>query len=395
MTRAMTQVVIVGAGPTGLTLGLLLVRSGIAVKVIESSNSFRRIFRGEALMPSGLEAIAKMGLSDILTQIPRRNIDAWQLYIENRPIFRVDEPMEPQGQPCTLISQAAFLGAVSDKAQEYENFELIQGQVVRDLCWENDRAVGVQLNNGETIAADLVIGADGRNSILRQKAGLTLNQDAQNFDIVWLKMPTNPEFKENIFYSIVRDRDAFGVFQSSEGNLQVGWSMHTDDPIDWQNLDWSEKLALAAPEFLSQHFRSQKGAIEKPMLLSIVVGRVNQWSKPGLLLLGDAAHPMSPIRAQGINMALRDSWVAAQYLTSIDNLNATDIDILLPQIQAAREPEIIETQRLQQAEIAQAKLMRNLPPLRHLVSILAPVMGSKIRYSWLQRQLKLRRGVSS
>jgi 2-polyprenyl-6-methoxyphenol hydroxylase-like FAD-dependent oxidoreductase len=114
----MTQVVIIGAGPTGLTLAMLLAQRGINVKLIEASRSFRRIFRGEALMPSGLEAIERMGLSDVVEQIPHRAIDAWEFYIENRPIFRVDEPMESGGQPCTLISQPALLEAVLARASK-------------------------------------------------------------------------------------------------------------------------------------------------------------------------------------------------------------------------------------------------------------------------------------
>lgn len=296
--------------------------------------------------------------------------------------------MEPGGQPCTLISQPAFLEAVLEKAQVFEGFELLQGSGVQDLCWEDGRVSGVKLGDGRTIAADLVIGADGRNSIVRQKANLELTKDQQSFDIVWLKMPTSPEFRENVFYSIVRDRAAFGVFQSSEGNLQVGWSLQEDDPIDWQTIDWAEKLASVSPEFLAGHFRSLHGKIDKPLLLSIVVGRCAKWFGPGVLLLGDAAHPMSPIRAQGINMALRDGIVAAN-----DLAGGGAIDAMLPQIQAAREPEIIEIQRLQKAEVAQATLMHNLSVLRHMVSVMAPVIGGRVRKSWLDRQLKLRRGI--
>ncbi len=387
----MTQVVIIGAGPTGLTLAMLLAKRGIAVKVIEASRSFRRIFRGEALMPSGLDAIAQLGLTDLVDQIPHRSIDAWQFYIENRPLFRVNEPMEVGGKPCMLISQPAFLEAVGKKAHECESFELIQG-TVQDLLWQNDRVSGIRLSDGSAIAADIVIGTDGRNSIARQKANLPFKQDAQSFDILWFKLPTSPQFaSENVFYSVVRDRNAFGVFQSSEGNLQVGWSLYKDDPIEWQKIDWTEKLASASPDWLAAHFRQQ--AIEKPLLLSVVVGRCLHWHLPGLLLLGDAAHPMSPIRAQGINMALRDVVVAANYLVPVlQQPNFAAIDALLPQIQAEREPEIIYIQKLQRAEFAQAELLRNNPLLRYGVSRLAPLLGNKIRHSWLKRQRKLRQG---
>jgi 2-polyprenyl-6-methoxyphenol hydroxylase-like FAD-dependent oxidoreductase len=391
----MTQVVIIGAGPTGLTLSMLLAKSGIAVKLIEASRSFRRIFRGEALMPSGLAAIEQMGLSGIVTKIPHRAIDAWEFYIENRPVFRVDEPMESGGQPCTLISQPALLEAVLEKANECENFELIQGTAVRDLLRQNDRVSGVLLSDGQEIIADLVIGADGRNSIVRQQAQLELVEAAQSFDILWFKLPTSPAFQaENVFYSVLRGQDAFGVFQGSEGNLQVGWSFNRDNPIDWQKVDWAEKLAAAAPDWLATHFREQKEAIDRPLLLSIVVGRCPQWHLPGLLLLGDAAHPMSPIRAQGINMALRDVIVATNHLVPVlqQPANLAAIDSALAQIQSEREPEIIEIQRLQRAEVDQAELMHNYPILRHAVSRLAPLIGSRIRKSWLDRQLQLRQG---
>jgi 2-polyprenyl-6-methoxyphenol hydroxylase-like FAD-dependent oxidoreductase len=124
------------------------------------------------------------------------------------------------------------------------------------------------------------------------------------------------------------------------------------------------------------------------------VGRCPQWHRPGLMLLGDAAHPMSPIRAQGINMALRDVIVATNQFVPVlqQPTNLAAIDVALAQIQAEREPEIIEIQRLQQAEVDQAKLMHNYPILRHVVSRLAPVLRSSIRHSWIDRQLQLRQG---
>jgi 2-polyprenyl-6-methoxyphenol hydroxylase-like FAD-dependent oxidoreductase len=391
----MTQIVIIGAGPTGLTLAMLLAKQGINVKLIEASRSFRRIFRGEALMPSGLAAIEQMGLSDIVTKIPHRAIDAWEFYIENRPIFRVNEPMESGGQPCTLISQPALLEAVLEKASACENFEFISGTAVKDLLWQNERVAGVRLSDGQEIIADLVIGADGRNSIVRQQAKLELKQDAQSFDILWFKLPSSPAWQaENVFYSVLRGQDAFGVFQGSEDSLQVGWSLERDNSLDWQKVDWAEKMAAAAPDWLANHFHAHKDEIDRPLLLSIVVGRCPQWHVPGLLLLGDAAHPMSPIRAQGINMALRDVIVAANHLVPVlqQPANLAAIDLALAQIQTEREPEIIEIQRLQRAEVAQAELMHNYPILRHAVSLLAPLLRGRIRKSWLDRQLQLRQG---
>ena len=141
----MNQLVIIGAGPTGLTLAMLLAQRGIQVTLVEASRNFRRTFRGEALMPSGLDAIEQMGLTDLVAQIPHRALNAWEFIIEQRSIFRVDEPMEPGGQPCTLISQAPFLEGVLAEASKYPNFEFIAGTGVRDLVWQDDRVVGVIL----------------------------------------------------------------------------------------------------------------------------------------------------------------------------------------------------------------------------------------------------------
>lgn len=396
----MTQVVIIGAGPTGLTLAMLLAQRGIFVKLIELSRSFRRTFRGEALMPSGLDAIEQMGLADVVKSIPHCSLDAWEFIIENRPIFRVDEPIEAGGQHCTLISQPAFLAAVLAEASKYPNFEFIAGTAVRDLVWENERVVGVRLGDERQISADLVIGADGRNSIVRQQANLSLQAAASNFNILWFKLPSSPQFEtENVFYSIVRGDDAFGLFRSSEGNLQIGWSLHGNSADHWQQIDWVEKIAAAAPDWLAAHIRAQSDLIERPVLLSVTVGNCPRWYQPGVLLLGDAAHPMSPIRAQGINMALRDAIVAANYLVPSfqQQPSFAEIDALLPQIQAERSPEIIQIQKLQRAEIAQAELLRNYPPLRHAVSRIAPIFPlfrNRIRHSWIDRQLQLRRGSS-
>jgi 2-polyprenyl-6-methoxyphenol hydroxylase-like FAD-dependent oxidoreductase len=392
-----TQVAIVGAGPTGLTLALQLAQRGIAVTLIDAAPTLRRVFRGEALMPSGLEAIAQLGLTDLIPQIPHRALDTWAFYLEKRPLFQVKEPLEPGGQPCTLISQPAFLEAVLAKASQYAHFAAIQGTAVQDLCWQAERVTGIQLTDGRKIQADLVIGADGRMSTVRQRADLGLKQQPQGFDILWFKLPSTPQFaQDNVFYSMVCGRDAFGCFQGAEGNLQLGWSLHQDDPLDWRQIDWAEKLAAVSPPGLAAHFRQHRQAIERPLLLSIVVGWAPLWHRPGLLILGDAAHPMSPIRAQGINMALRDVIVAVNHLLPCLRQqpgNLAHLDAVLPLIQAERQPEISRIQQLQAAEIAQARLLRSSALLRFGVSRLAPLIGPRIRQSWLQRQLLLREGV--
>lgn len=390
----MGQVVIVGAGPAGAALALLLVQRGIAVRLVEASSSFRRSLRGEGLMPSGLNALEQMGLSALLDRIPHRLLDAWEFLINDRLLFRVDEPIESNGQPCTLVSQSALLEALLEQASAYPEFELVQGTVT-DLLWAGDRVSGVKLGADRELSADLVIGADGRNSSVRQRTQLRLERQSQSFDILWFKLADSPRFEsENIFYSIVKGRNAFGLFRSSEGNLQLGWALRPEDLTDWKQVNWLDRLTAASPPWLAEHVQTHADTLEPPVLLSVMVGRCPSWWVPGLLLIGDAAHPMSPIRAQGINMALRDVIVAANHL--VPRLQqGTTIDPALPEIQAEREPEIVRVQQLQSQEAAQAELLGKSALLRSAVSQLSPLLRYPVRYSWLHRQRQLRQGVTS
>jgi 2-polyprenyl-6-methoxyphenol hydroxylase-like FAD-dependent oxidoreductase len=393
----MNQVVIVGAGPTGVTLALLLVKQGITVTVVEAAGDFKRTFRGEGLMPSGLDALQQMGLSDLIRKIPHTALDGWEFVVNKRSLFRINEPLETGGKPCTLVSQPHFLAEVVKEAGKYANFSFIQGQAVKELLKDTqERFCGVRLVGGQEIMADLVVAADGRNSVIRKLAGLELEKFSSAIDILWFKLsPGTLLQKENLFYSILQERSAFGLFGSSEGELHIGWGLHQDDDYDWKQVDWRAKLASTAPDWLAQHILDENTSISQPLLLSVVVGRCHQWHKPGLLLLGDAVHPMSPIRAQGINMALRDTIVAGNYLVSpLKAKNHQAIDQVLPKIQAEREPEIIRIQQLQNEELAQAEKLRYSGLLRSLVAQFAPLIRPFVRFSWLKRQKKLRLGVT-
>lgn len=390
-----TQVIVIGAGPAGATLALLLAQQGITVKLIEASRSFRRTFRGEGLMPSGLDALVQMGFSPILNRIPHRPLDAWKVLINGRLLFQVKEPIEPGGQPCTLVSQPALLEALIEEAIALPNFEFLQGTAVQELIWKGKRVEGVKVGSDRTLTADLVIGTDGRNSLLRQKANLSLEQQGKSFDILWFKLADSPQFQsENVFYSIVQGQHTFGLFRSSEGNLQVGWALR-DKTTDWKQINWAEQLASASPSWLADHFRTHAETLEHPVLLSVVVGHCPRWSVPGLLLLGDAAHPMSPIRAQGINMALRDVLVAANHLVPLLTQHAGKeaIDQAIAQVQQERSPEILRVQQLQAEEAAQADKLSNSALLRWGVSQFAPLLRYPVRWSWLRRQQQLRQGI--
>lgn len=393
----MAKVVIVGAGPTGAALALLLVQRGIDVTLVEAARSFRRTFRGEGLMPSGLAALDQMGLLGLIETVPHQALTAWEYILEGRRMFQAPEPFQANTLACTLVSQPALLEALVEKAQQHPSFEWIPGTAVKTLLHEEHRISGVQLGDGRTLEADLVIGADGRNSLVRQQANLEMEPLSHSIDLLWFKLADSSCLPpENIFYAIVHGRQTMGLFRSAEGSLQLAWALYDDNPTDWKNTDWPKKIAAASPTWLAQHLQKHAQDLERPLLLSVVVGRCPQWSVPGLLILGDAAHPMSPIRAQGINMALRDVIVAANHLVPLlqDAVNIEILDQVLPQIQTEREPEIIRAQTLQHEELAQGDRLRHSPFLRTLVKSTLPFSSPIIRASWLRRQQQLRQGVT-
>ncbi|MBD2578110.1 FAD-dependent monooxygenase [Oscillatoria sp. FACHB-1406] len=391
----MKQVVIVGAGPTGATLALLLVRCGIGVTLIEAAKDFDRVFRGEALMPSGLDALAQMGLSPLLERIPHRPLAAWEFIIEGQQLFRVEEPMGAS-RPCTLIAQPPLLEALIEEARSHPNFEFIGGVAVKDLLWEEGRVAGVKLADGREIASSLVIGADGRGSAVRQRAGLKLITQPKSIDVLWFKLPVHPRLvEENVFYSIVSGDRVFSVFHGAEaGKLHLAWVLFPNDANEGKNANWGDIFASHSPAWLAEHFRNCRDAIAAPVRLSVLVGHCPQWHQPGALLLGDAAHPMSPVRAQGINLALRDAIVAANHLVPLltNEANHESLDAALGKIQRDREPEILLAQRLQKREAQQGEILRSSRLVRSLLLRFPPQLRALVRRSWVERQQKMRNG---
>ncbi|MGG6240034.1 FAD-dependent oxidoreductase [Nodosilinea sp. AN01ver1] len=401
----MPKVVIVGAGPTGATLALLLAQRGVPVTLIEAARDFKRQFRGEALMPSGLDALHQMGLDALLQNVPHRPLSAWEFWLSDRRLFRADEPFG-SARPCTLVSQPPLLEALVQAAQHQPNFEWIAGTAVKELLWQSDReacqddnrVAGIHLTDGRTLKADLVIGADGRASAIRQKAGLTLTTQPKSIDVLWFKLPAPPSYEaDNRFCTVVKGGRVFSLFHGAEeGKLHLAWAISPDEPTEQK--DWATTFAALVPPELVEHFRAVGDQISSPLRLSVLVGRCDRWYCPGLLLLGDAAHPMSPVRAQGINLALRDVIAAVNHLVPVlqqseDSATAA-IDRALARIQAEREPEIVQAQKLQAHEASRGELLRRFGVLRQGLSAFAPLVGPLVQRVWTQQQQPLREGIT-
>lgn len=409
------SVVIVGAGPAGATLALLLCRAGIGVTLVESNPSQRRTFRGEALMPSGLAALEQMALLPQLEALPHRPLAGWRFVVNGRELFTAAEPLggDPQ-RPCTLVSQPAFLDGVLHQALATNHLELLAQTTAKRLIWQAGRIGGVELGDGRRLSADLVVACDGRSSRLRQEAGISLSTSSSPIDVLWFDLDgpgagpgttPNPNPLQGHFTTVVGHQGVFSLFESATGGIQLGWVWDATKPTPQRSpQEWIASFASQCPPDLANWLGQSGTGLQSPTRLSVQVGLAASWWKPGLLLLGDAAHPMSPVRAQGINMALRDAWEASQHLIPV--LQALNQPINQPQnqmrcasalaaIEQARRSEIQALQTLQAQEAQRGELLRHNAFLRCGLAMGAPWVGGALERHWSQLQKPLREGLAT
>ena len=401
----MGHVIIVGAGPAGVATAFLLAQRGIQVSLLEQEIEFDRVFRGEGLMPSGVAALQEMGLADCLASIPQRRLDAWDFCIEQRRRMRVVEPQGASGQiPTRLIHQSALLKEIVERSQKFPHFQFYPGWQVQALISEGDRVQGVKARCGDErrdFKGDLVIAADGRYSRLRKLAGLALNQAATQFDVLWFKLPAPAELLcETVFTVCLQRQRQFAFYPSWDGRLQIGWIVAKGQAKAMGDRDWAEEFAQAAPAALASYFRQQRHQLEGPIFLDVIVGQAPQWFTEGLLLIGDAAHPMAPNRAQGINMALRDAIVVCNQLVLLGTSSAWPRDRLqdaLEAIQTSRQPEITAAQHLQLEEWQKIAFFTSSPLIYRPFVVLATLFGrlGLVEQAWLWQQRGLRQGITS
>jgi 2-polyprenyl-6-methoxyphenol hydroxylase-like FAD-dependent oxidoreductase len=372
----MPRAVIAGAGPGGALLGLLLARAGVETVVLERQTDFRREFRGEILMPSGLDALDGAGLAGPMAAVPGRDIAGIEAWRGPRRLFTVDiRGVAPR--PPRAVSQPALLEMLAAEGGRLPGYRLLRGAEVRDLLRDGERVAGLRATVGgreEAFRADIVVGADGRFSVLRKRSGLDEERTPQSFDIVWAKVDAPPGF------DAARARVYFGdthfavLFPSHDGRVQVGWVIAKGafGDLRRRGVDaWLADLAGHVSPDLAACLRAGAGDLEHPLLLSVVSDRLVRWTRPGLLLLGDAAHPMSPVGGQGLNMALRDAVVAANLLApALRSGSPAAVDAAALAVQEARVPETAEIQA-RQARVA--RFLFDSPRWsRWLLSVAAP-----------------------
>jgi 2-polyprenyl-6-methoxyphenol hydroxylase-like FAD-dependent oxidoreductase len=371
------HVVIVGAGPAGAALAYLLARRGTRITLLERQVDFEREFRGEVLMPTGIDIFAQMGLGKALDTAPHQCVGGLELY---RGVRRVLSLPIPAGIDIRAVSQPPMLEMLVAEAARSPNFTLERGATVRDLIRDGaGRVIGVTADTAKgthEFRADFVIGADGRASVIRKRSGLPQERTPQAFDVVWFKIPS-AGFMTNHFARAHLWPGHFVLAIPTYGNqIQLAWIIEKGSFGEIRRMGargWLDRMVeYVSPDF-ADHLRAQQDSLSHPFLLDVICDRLTKWTAPGLLLLGDASHPMSPVGGQGINIALRDAIVAANQLCPAlaAGGDPAALDAAAHRIETERIPEIVRVQDLQQIG---PRLLFRKSPLSHVV-LSAPVMS--------------------
>lgn len=355
----MARVLIVGAGPAGASLAHLLAHRGSEVTLLERQTDFAREFRGEVLMPSGVAALAQMGLGPKVSSLPGYAQQTFDVFMNGRRLMggELDADRLGAGLDAGMfraVSQPALLEMLVGEAAKSPNFRLERGASVKDLLFENGRVVGVRARTekgDQKLHADVVVGADGRASAVRRHGGFAISRSDPPMDIVWCKLPC-PEGWLGVRAYLGRGHLLI-AYHTWDDTLQLGWVIlkGTFGELRSRGIEqWIEEMANHVTKDLAAHLRAHRDAVQRPFLLDTASDCVESWSRPGALLIGDAAHTMSPVGGQGINIALRDAIVAANHLVPALGGPSPDragLDAALRRIEEERMPEIAPIQELQ------------------------------------------------
>jgi len=314
-----TQCCIAGGGPAGMMLGFLLARAGVRVVVLEKHADFLRDFRGDTVHPSTLELIYELGLLDEFLKLPHRTVDRLSLQVGNQRVRLIDLTHLPtQCKFIALMPQWDFLNFLAAHGRRYGQFDLRMRAEATDLIERTDQVAGVRVKtpDGElTVEADLVVGCDGRHSTIREKAGLQSDDYGAPMDALWFRVTRRDSDGADVFGHI--EAGALLVMLDRGDYWQCAFVIPKGgiDRVKADGIEAFRSRVVALSPFLADRVGELK-SFDDIKLLSVMVNRLRQWWRPGLICIGDAAHAMSPIGGVGINIAVQDAVAAANRLAA-------------------------------------------------------------------------------
>jgi 2-polyprenyl-6-methoxyphenol hydroxylase-like FAD-dependent oxidoreductase len=349
MENISTHCCIAGGGPAGMMLGLLFARAGIDVVVLERHGDFLRDFRGDTVHPSTLQVMHELGLLDAFLARPHSEVRSLGVQIGTKLIEVADFSHLPTR--CKFVAfmpQWEFLDFLAGEAKRYPAFRLLMQTEATGLIREGDRMVGVSVQGPDEalqIRAELVIGADGRHSTLRDQSGLKTVDRGAPMDVLWLRLSRQQSDPAQTLGRIDAGRIFIMLDRGDYWQCAFVIPKGGIDAVRARGLDAFRAEIVGLVSYLRDRVH-EVASWDDVKLLTVAVNRLDTWYRPGLLFIGDAAHAMSPVGGVGINLAIQDAVATANLLVPRLRRGAVTLDDLRA-VQRRREWPTRLTQRVQ------------------------------------------------
>jgi 2-polyprenyl-6-methoxyphenol hydroxylase-like FAD-dependent oxidoreductase len=315
--------------------GLLFARAGVKTLVLEKHGDFFRDFRGDTVHPSTLDLFAKLGLLEGLLQRPHDEASQLTVLIGGRHYAVADFSHLPVARGfVALMPQWEFLDFIGKAASAYPTFSLRMNCEAVSLTMTNGRITGVKTAYGEQLSAQLVIAADGRHSAMRDAAGLKPKDLGAPMDVFWFRVPKKHDGDNQTTGVFGGGRILVLIDRGDYWQCAFVFAKGSADAIRSRGIDAFRNDVASAVPLLRSAIAAVK-SWDDVKLLSVALNRLTNWSRPGFLAIGDAAHAMSPIGGIGINLAVQDAVATANILASTLGRGG-EVDDLLPHVQRRR-----------------------------------------------------------
>jgi 2-polyprenyl-6-methoxyphenol hydroxylase-like FAD-dependent oxidoreductase len=344
-----TRCCIVGGGPAGMMLGYLLGRAGIDAIVLEKHADFFRDFRGDTVHPSTLQVMDELGLIDGFLKLPHQQLQkmdglfgASSIRIADLSRLRAKYPF------IAFMPQWDFLNFLRESGKRFPSLKVMMNANAVDLIRSGDAIVGVKVDTPEgpaQIRADLTIGCDGRHSMVREKAGLEVEELGAPMDVLWFRAGKRGDESESVFARVETGRMMVTFDRGDYWQCAYVIAKNQYDAVKARGLDaLREEIVRLAP-ILKSGIADVK-SWDDVKLLTVAINRLKRWTRPGLLCIGDAAHAMSPVGGVGVNLAVQDA-VATANLLAAKLANGCPSEDELDAVRKRREFPVRMTQRMQ------------------------------------------------
>ena len=355
-----TRCALAGGGPAGMMLGFLLARAGVDVLVLEKHADFLRDFRGDTIHPSTLEVMYELGLLEEFLKRPHQQADELRGLIGDDLIVLADlKHLPTHCKFIALMPQWDFLDFLADHAKRYAGFALRMRADVDELLLDGNKVVGLRAKTPDgdlEVRADLVVGADGRHSTVRERAGLEVKDIGAPMDVLWMRLSRRPGDGGQLMGRILPGRLFVMIDRGDYWQCAYVIPKGGFDEVRRKGLDAFRRSLVEINPALGDRVQ-ELASWDDIKLLTVVIDRLKRWFRDGLLCIGDAAHAMSPVGGIGINVAIQDAVAAGNILGPALRKGPVP-ESLLAEVQKRREWPTRMTQSLQ--VVVQNLVIRNV-----------------------------------